>query len=148
MTVQEVTESDFDDWQRLALALWPDHEPGEMQAILRDIYQSSTQTAFLVRDGQGRAIGFMNLSLRTDYVPGATHRPVAYLEGIYVQPIQQRQGIGQALVGRAEVWARGRGSCELASDVEWGNDLSEAFHHRAGFEEVDRVISFIKKLPD
>lgn len=147
MTIQEVTEPDFDDWQQLALALWPDHEPDEMQAILRAIDQSPTQTAFLVRDALGEAIGFMNLSLRSDYVPGATQLPVAYVEGIYVRPTHQQQGIGRALISRAEAWARERGSRELASDAELDNTQSEAFHHRAGFEEVDRVISFIKKLP-
>ena len=88
----------------------------------------------------------MNLSLRTDYVPGATQSPVGYLEGIYVNPTHRHRGVGRALIEQAERWTRQQGCSELASDALLGNELSEAFHHQMGFDEVDRVITFIKPL--
>ncbi len=145
-TIREISQTDLTEWLQLALVLWPDYEVSEMQTLLRFIYESPTQTSFLVRDAQGAAVGFMNLALRTDYVPGATQSPVAYVEGIYVQPAYQQQGIGRRLIRRAEEWARQQGCVELASDVLLDNTTSAAFHKTVGFAEVDRVISFIKTV--
>jgi aminoglycoside 6'-N-acetyltransferase I len=50
--------------------------------------------AFLVRDENRLAVGFINLSMRTDYVPGAEQLPVAYVEGLYVVSTHQHKGIG------------------------------------------------------
>ncbi|GAB4029969.1 aminoglycoside 6'-N-acetyltransferase [Spirosoma gilvum] len=146
MTIHIATLNDLDEWLQLALSLWPDSDANEMREVLRDIYHSSKETGFLVRDPQGIAIGFMNLSLRFDYVPGATQNPVAFVEGIYVRPAYQQHGIGQALIEKAEQWARDHGCIELASDVLLTNSVGEAFHKKAGFEEVERVIQFIKTL--
>nr|WP_293843830.1 aminoglycoside 6'-N-acetyltransferase [uncultured Arsenicibacter sp.] len=147
MTINRTTEADLPDWTRLALELWPDDdEQHEMEAILREILASPTQDGFIVRDAEGEAIGFMDLSLRTDYVPGATASPVAFLEGIYVRPACQHQGIGHALIRQAEAWARAHGCSELASDVTFGNVAGETFHRKAGFEEVERVIQYIKPI--
>ncbi len=146
MTIREITEQDMAEWLHLALLLWPDSEADDMRAVLEAIRQSATQTGFLVRAAGGTPIGFMNLSLRTDYVPGATQSPVAYVEGVYVQPAYQQQGVGRALINQAEAWARQQGCTELASDVPLDNASSEAFHKSVGFEEVDRVISFIKNV--
>ncbi|WP_080058043.1 aminoglycoside 6'-N-acetyltransferase [Spirosoma aerolatum] len=146
MTIHIATLHDLDEWLQLALALWPDSDSDELRVILTNIHQSAKEDGFLVRNSQGVAIGFMNLSLRTDYVPGATKIPVAFLEGIYVEPGYQQQGIGYTLVQRAEQWARDKGCLELASDVQLSNSTGEAFHKKAGFEEVERVIQFIKTL--
>ncbi|CCH02732.1 Aminoglycoside N(6')-acetyltransferase type 1 [Fibrella aestuarina BUZ 2] len=146
MTIHEVAEKDLDDWLQLALELWPDYDAADMQAILGTIDQSPREAGFLARDERGKAIGFMNLSLRIDYVPGASQTPVAYLEGIYVQPDRQDQGIGRALISRAEQWAREQGCTELASDVLFDNQLGQAFHKRSGFTEVERVVFYIKQV--
>ncbi|OIN57378.1 aminoglycoside 6'-N-acetyltransferase [Arsenicibacter rosenii] len=147
MTINRTTEADLPDWTRLALELWPDDdEMNEMGEILRQILASPTQDGFIVRNDQNEAIGFMDLSLRTDYVPGATASPVAFLEGIYVRPAYQHQGIGYALIRQAEAWAREHGCSELASDVTFGNAAGELFHRKAGFEEVERVIQYIKPI--
>lgn len=146
MTIHPVTNNDFEEWLRLALELWPDHSPDEMRSILAGIFASESEAAFLFRDEAEAPVGFMNLSLRTDYVPGATQKPVAYVEGIYVRAAYQRRGIGKQLIERAEQWAREQGSHELASDVLLDNQQSADFHVQAGFEEVDRVISFIKNV--
>ncbi|MFD2571840.1 aminoglycoside 6'-N-acetyltransferase [Spirosoma soli] len=146
MTILEVTENDADDWLQLALELWPDYSLDEMNLVTDGIAQSPRETAFIVRDEQGTAIGFMNLSLRHDYVPGATQQPVAYVEGLYVREPYQKQGIGRQLIHRAEQWARDQGCSELASDVLIDNAPSAAFHSKAGFEEVERTIFFIKNV--
>ena len=88
----------------------------------------------------------MNLSLRRDYVPGATRRPVAFVEGIYVRAPYRHQRVGTALMQWAEQWARQQGCVELASDALIENQDSYEFHTQVGFEEVERVVFFIKSL--
>lgn len=56
---------------------------------MTDLLHSAQETGWLVRDASGTAMAFMNLSLWQDYVPGATQRPVAFEEGIYV-PVPDR----------------------------------------------------------
>ena len=139
MTINPVTERDLDDWLQLALELWSDYVDDDMRAILSAIGQSPKETAFLVRDEQGVAIGFMNLSLRYDYVPGAEHKPVGYVEGIYVREAHQQQGIGRRLLERAEQWTREQGCHELASDALIDNHASAELHARLGFNEAERI---------
>ena len=146
MTINPVTEHDFDEWHQLALELWPDYADDDMQAILTTIGQSAKETAFLVRDERGVAVGFMNLSLRYDYVPGAEHTPVGYVEGIYVRETHQHQGIGRQLIERAEQWARMQGCHELASDTLIDNQASAEFHAKVGFSEAERIICFVKNV--
>jgi aminoglycoside 6'-N-acetyltransferase I len=146
MNIVEVTQANFEEWLNLALELWADHSAEEMREDLTEILNSPRQLGVLVETEAGKAIGFMSLSLRSDYVSGATQSPVAYVEGIYVKPEYQKQGVGRALIQYAEQWARTQGCVELASDDLRENTASHAFHHQVGFEEVERVVSFIKPI--
>lgn len=146
MSIREVTPSDFQEWFDLAQQLWPDYEPDEMTDALNGIQNSPIESAFLLRTADRLAVGFINLSLRYDYVPGATKRPVAYVEGIFVRADFRQQGLGKQLIQHAEEWARHQGCSELASDVLLDNVASQAFHRQVGFEEADRVVSFIKSV--
>jgi aminoglycoside 6'-N-acetyltransferase I len=86
------------------------------------------------------------LSLRHEYVAGANQSPVAYIEGIYVEKEYQKQGIGTALIHYAEQWAKEQGCVELASDALIENTASYEFHTKVGFQEVERVVTFIKPI--
>ncbi len=141
-----MTQDDFDEWLELTLKLWPEHSVEEMQVILTAILHSPDQTAYLVKADNGRAIAFMNLSLRHDYVAGSNQSPVAYVEGIYVEKEHQKQGIGTALIQSAEQWAQEQGCVELASDALIENIASHEFHTKVGFQEVERVVAFIKPI--
>jgi aminoglycoside 6'-N-acetyltransferase I len=144
--IAKITQADFSEWLELALELWPDYSTQEMQIILTKILQSDREDGFIVRTDDRFAIAFMNLSLRFDYVPGATQSPVAYVEGIYVRNDYQKQGVGAALIQSAEHWAQEQGCVELASDALLDNTASHNFHARVGFQEVERVVSFIKQI--
>lgn len=148
-TINAVGPGDFEDWVELALELWPEEDEEDRQDLrhtLAVILDADHKTGWIARDAAGAAIAFMNLSLRQDYVPGATQSPVAYLEGIYVRSPYRHQMVGRALVRRAEQWARQQGCMELASDALIENQGSYQFHRKVGFEEVERVVCFIKPL--
>jgi aminoglycoside 6'-N-acetyltransferase I len=142
----KIAQDDFNEWLDLALTLWPDYQTAEMQVILTSILNSPREDGFIVRDENENAIAFMNISLRSDYVPGATHRPVAYVEGIYVKDEYRNQGVGTALIQAAQQWGRDRGCLELASDALIENTASHEFHTKMGFREVERTVFFIKPV--
>ncbi len=146
MKVSKIIQKDFNEWLDLALTLWPDYSIAQMQVILTNILDSSREDGFIVRDENGRAIAFMNLSLRSDYVPGATHSPVAYVEGIYVRDEYRKQGIGATLIKSAQEWAVDRDCIELASDALIDNTASQNFHQKIGFREAERTVFFIKSV--
>ena len=53
-----------------------------------------------------------------------------------------------AIVQEGVSWARSLGLSELASDCEISNERSQKLHLSAGFEEVQRNISFWRDLTE
>jgi aminoglycoside 6'-N-acetyltransferase I len=113
---------------------------------LLEILQSNRQAVFLACSETGAAIGFINLSLRYDYVPDASQSPVAFIEGIYVDLSYRQQGMGRSLIEHAQQWAKSQGCVEIAADALLENTDSHAFHASIGFREVERVVFFIKPI--
>jgi aminoglycoside 6'-N-acetyltransferase I len=96
-------------------------------------------------DEHGRAIGLIELSIRA-YAEGCDTDRVAFVEGWYVDPNARGNGVGAALVGAAEAWARSQGCTELGSDAEVENTDSAAAHRAVGFVETGVVRCFKKSL--
>ncbi|AUH53090.1 aminoglycoside 6'-acetyltransferase [Chromobacterium sp. ATCC 53434] len=132
-----------DDWLGLRAALWP-HCPMARQR--REIAAQSADpgrcAAFLALAGGNEAIGLIELSLRGDYVNGASSSPVAFVEGLYVAPEHRRAGMAALLLDAAKTWARGHGCAELASDTSLDNLVSQQAHLSLGFEETERVVFY------
>lgn len=130
---------------RLALMLWPDNSETELKAELAPLLESADAAFFLAQE-QGEWVGFAQCQLRHDYVEGTSTSPVGYLEGIYVAGSYRRQGIAAALLKECQLWAKGQGCREFASDCELGNDESLWFHESVGFREANRIICFTKRI--
>ncbi|THH35599.1 aminoglycoside 6'-N-acetyltransferase [Neolewinella litorea] len=145
MEIITATEAHLPALAEMAVALWPETSYAGELAAARDILADPYQDQLIALAGEA-AIGFVQLSLRTDYVEGATSLPVAYIEGVYVSPAWRGRGVGRALVQHAEIWGREKGCTEIASDTEWTNRDSIAFHGAAGFREVKRVVCFVKSI--
>lgn len=136
------------EWLALRIALWPDtprhdHE-AEMAAFASD---PQRYAQWLARDADGGAVGLAEASIRSDYVTGCDHSPVAYLEGLYVAPARRRLGIARALVDEVAHWGEGRRCRELASDTQTDNTTSQAVHQALGFAEAERLVAFVRPLP-
>lgn len=134
-----------EDWLVLRLALWPEEEPAAARAAMSEELARGFHVRLAVND-DGSAAGFIEASIRSDYVNGTSSTPVAFLEGLYVTPGFRRQGIARALVQSVIDWARGVGCTELASDSLLDNDAGHAAHRALGFEETERVVYFRRKL--
>ncbi|NOK58505.1 MAG: GNAT family N-acetyltransferase [Chloroflexi bacterium AL-W] len=146
MHIIQANHNDVPELQNLASKLWPDEPVEELPMALRKSINSPKEALFLVRDTHQRAIAFIQLSLRYDYVPGATRQPVGFVEGLYIEAAHRGAGLGRQLIAHAEKWAFDKGCVELASDALIDNTDSHHFHSRVGFREVERIVTFIKPL--
>jgi GNAT superfamily N-acetyltransferase len=57
----------------------------------------------------------------------------AYLQEAFVRAEARSQGVGQALLARAEAWCESRGAVDLRLDVWAANTLGTRFWTLAGF---------------
>lgn len=146
-SVRPIVEADRADWVRMRDALWPgclsDHEA----ETLEHFASSKPVMRVLVAESDSRLVGFLELGFRP-YAEGCTSSPVPFIEGWYVEPALQGRGIGRALVGAAEASARADGYVEIASDVLVENAESIAAHEALGYEEVERLVCFRKRLDE
>ncbi len=146
MKYVEANGSNVAQWADLDVKMFPELSRAEAERECMNALESGKQTAFLCYDDDGRAVGVVNASIRTDYVEGTDGPPVDYLEAIYVEPKYRNRGIAKELARLAERWAAGRGCREMASDTEFSNLDSQAFHAHIGFGEANRIIAFTKKI--
>lgn len=146
--IEPCTLQSLEEWASLRHALWPDgpvqEHRSEAQAML---WEQKKAVAFLVRLPDGTAAGFAEAAQRHDYVNGCATSPVAFLEGIYVEPQYRNRGLARLLCRAVEDWARRLGCREFASDVLLENTASQNMHRALGFEETERVVYYRKALP-
>ncbi len=128
----------------LAVHMWDSAAIDELKKDF-DEYIKSGGALFLAWHNN-EAVGFAQCGLRHDYVEGTDSSPVGYLEGIFVKEGYRRQGIAKELLAVCQDWAKEQGCTEFASDCELVNEDSLKFHMKLGFEEVNRIICFTKKL--
>ncbi|XWN37917.1 MAG: GNAT family N-acetyltransferase [Balneola sp.] len=145
MLIKELTSENVEHLAHLFVELWPHCTFETELEYCKQVIEKNDQTAFLVNE-KGEYIAFAYLSLRNDFVEGATSYPIAYLEGIYVKESYRKTGIASKLIQRAEQWAKENGSSQLASDVEIKNEQSIQFHKKSGFMEENRIVCFIKDI--
>lgn len=134
------------DWLRLRMSLWPDtSDEKHNQEIAKLLANPDRFAQHMVWDGE-TPIGFIEMSLRHDYVVGTKTSPVAFMEGIYIVPEKRGHGIASLLLTQGESWAKQMGCSEIASDAEIDNAISRDFHKALGFAETKRVVFFKKVI--
>lgn len=146
--IEKLSIDNYEECAKLANLLWPDNEYQELANNFKDIINSDKETCFLYFNIESKKeyIGFLQVSLRFDYVEGSNSSPVTYIEGIYVVDEYRRIGIAHTLVNVAKEWGKEKGCSEIASDCELSNQLSIDFHKSIGFEEANRLVCFIKTI--
>ena len=146
VTIRALDKDDFERWVRLRRALWPHHDPAELEAEAEEISSHlETTPVFVAQLPERRLCGMVEVAVR-DGAFGCTTDRVGYLEAWYVEPGFRRRGIGRMLVERAEEWARAQGCTEMASDTTPRYPLSPAAHERLGYRVVKRKTHFRKEL--
>ena len=145
MGIFKADSSNFDDWINLSLLLFPEHTRDEMVEFYSEILTSEKEVGFLYKEND-KFVGYMNLSIRSDYVNGTDESPVAFVEAIFVLPEYRKQNIARKLIEHAEDFARQKDLKQLASDCLLENEASARFHESCGFTETERVIYFVKNV--
>lgn len=147
MTIERCTALDQPGWLDFRLALWTDAGADDHRAYMAiSLAQPERFLQLMMYDAQRQPIGFIEGSIRGDYVNGTETSPVGFVEGVYVAPAWRRQGVARALFAAIGDWAKARGCRELASDALLANEASQRAHLALGFKETERVVYFARKL--
>ena len=145
--IERCSSLDHPGWLDLRLTLWPDATAEEHRGYMAiSLAQPERFLQLMIYDEQRQPVGFIEGSLRSDYVNGTESSPVGFVEGIYVVPPWRRKGIARQLFAAIGDWAKARGCRELASDALIDNDASQRAHRALGFRETERVVYFTKVL--
>jgi aminoglycoside 6'-N-acetyltransferase I len=147
ITIERCSTLDQPGWLEFRLALWPDATADDHRGYMAiSLAQPERFLQLMMYDTQRVPIGFIEGSIRSDYVNGTETSPVGFVEGVYVVPAWRRRGVARQLFAAIGDWARARGCRELASDALLENEASQRAHAALGFQETERVVYFVRKL--
>ncbi len=141
-----ITETWFEPWLEMGLALWPKEKNDELSLVLKGLMTSSNHKNIIAISDVSQPIAFANFSIKNDFIEGSETNRVGFVEGIYVTPEYRGQGIGKQLLKLGEVWASAQGCTEMGSDAYITNTESRLFHKKSGFREAGEIVCFIKKI--
>ena len=145
--IERCNSLDQPGWLELRLARWPDATAEEHRGYMAiSLAQPDRFLQLMMYDEQRQPLGFIEGSIRTDYVNGTGSSPVGFIEGVYVVPARRRKGVACQLYAAIADWAKARGCRELASDALIDNEVSQRAHRSLGFRETERVVYFTKDL--
>lgn len=144
MTVRMYEERDWDELMRMARELFPDLADEDVDDLRKTVGKEDAKV-FVIDRGGGALGGYVEAGTRS-VADGCMSGAVGYIEAWYVDPDLRRSGYGTALLEFAESWAREQGFREMASDAVLDNHVSHAAHKRAGYFEVEKVITYRKSL--
>ncbi len=141
---KDANTQDVDAWVDMRCALWKQYTRAELESEANQLLTNPKYNTIFV-EYEGDLAGFIEIRLR-EVAENCDSSPVAYIEGWYVKPEYQQQGMGLELQKQAEHWAKSVGCTEMASDTEEDNDKSVAAHTKAGFKVSAHLIHFYKKI--
>lgn len=145
--LERCTSVEQPGWLDLRRVLWPDATLDDHRGYMAmALAEPERFLQLMLYDEACAPVGFIEGSIRSDYVNGTETSPVGFVEGVYVAPPWRRQGVARRLFDGVAEWARARGCRELASDALLENETSQRAHRALGFRETERVVYFVKKL--
>jgi len=145
--IERCSSLDQPGWLDMRLALWPDATADEHRAYMAvSLAQPERFLQLMMYDERRQPLGFIEGSIRNDYVNGTESSPVGFVEGVYVAPASRRKGVARQLYDAIGDWAKARGCRELASDALVDNEVSQRAHRALGFRETERVVYFTRIL--
>ncbi len=143
--IESISDQNLEQLTILSLELWSEIDFVEEKKSWRMVLNSENEICYLVKI-ENTYIGFIHIAIRQCYVEGAENFPVAYVEAVYIKDGFRNSGIASELIKMGELWTKSKGLSQMASDAEIDNKISIEFHKKVGFEEVNRVVCFIKDI--
>ena len=83
--VRQMGTSDRPIWAEMRTALWPDETPLTHAKMVDELLGDKDSLSLVAEETDGAAVGFAEIAIRK-YANGCDTRPVAFLEGIWVNP--------------------------------------------------------------
>jgi len=145
MRIIEITRERFPESRRMRHELYGELSAQFHEAEMELIFSSKEATCFIGLRESGAAVAMLEVSLR-NFVDGCLGGPVGYIEGIYVTPLERKQGYAGELIEFATSWFRSKGCRDMAADAELANLIAQDFLTRAGFDETYRVVEYKRSL--
>lgn len=121
--------------------LYPHQQNYQHLQLTVDRYLSADTPLWFVTTSGSVKIACLWLGMAIDQVNGIRH-PNIFL--IYVDPNYRRQGIGRALMGHAEAWAKDRGYTQMGLQVFTNNQPAIDLYQQLGYQP--RSISMMREL--
>jgi aminoglycoside 6'-N-acetyltransferase I len=145
--IERCVSLDQPGWLEMRMALWADATADDHRGYMAiSLAQPERFLQLMMYDEARLPVGFIEGSIRGDYVNGTETSPVGFVEGVFVAPAWRRKGVARQLFAAIGDWARARGCRELASDALLANESSQRAHRALGFEETERVVYFRRML--
>ena len=145
IAIRRAIPEDKPEWLRMRQGIWPEAPLNYLDYDLDETLADPKRAVFIASSPDGKVLGFLEASTR-EYAEGCETTPVGYIESWFVNEEARNQGVGGYLVRAAEDWARQQGYSEMASDTWLENQTAITAHLQLGFEEVERLVHFTKKL--
>ena len=121
--------------------LYPDRQDYRHLNSTVDRYFSLNAPLWFVKTSSSIEIACLWMGIAIDQINGIRH-PNIFL--IYVDPLYRRQGIGRALMGHAQEWAKDRGYTQIGLQVFTTNQPAIKLYQQLGYQS--RSISMMREL--
>lgn len=109
-------------------------QPQVCREFLRARLERGESVLFIAEDGDGRALGFVQLYPAFSSV---RVRPVWLLNDLYVRPEVRGHGAGRALLDAARVHAQATGAAYLMLETGADNTYAQGLYERYGYTRLD-----------
>ncbi|HET6836669.1 MAG TPA: GNAT family N-acetyltransferase [Gemmatimonadales bacterium] len=114
--------------------------PTMADAYLEELKQRCDRYAgqLFVAEADGRVVGFVSVlgAYRSDS-PDDDPTPFGYVDDLVILPSHRGQGLGSALLNRAEAYAAANGRATIRLRVKGANRAARRFYARAGYADYE-----------
>lgn len=142
--IRQATKNDLSKISKMATSIYSASIMQLKEEFLKHL--EHPDYSIFIKEVDEKIAGFAECGLRHDCVEGTKTSPIGYFEGVYVSPEHRKNGFAKELLTTCEDWAKNKGCTEFASDCEYCNLNSQAFHKNVGFQEANRIVCYTKKL--
>jgi len=142
--VRRVVQDDREIWFQMRKGIWPEAPDEYLWYDMDDILSADTNVVFMAF-ADGKPAGMIEVSLR-EYGEGCETSPVGYIEAWFVEEHLRGSPVAGTLTQAAEHWALEKGCTEMGSDTWLDNETGIRAHKKLGYQEVERLVHFVKRL--
>jgi shikimate dehydrogenase len=97
-------------------------------------FRTGPESGLFIAECDGKAVAFLQVGIREAEHPVLVPKKYAYVSDLVVDGAFHSQGIGTALMMKAESWALERGLHEIRLNVSGFNTPAQRLYEKSGYE--------------